>query len=130
MTDSGEFILSCIGVYKDTIKKLNDIVDNFEVDFQREDVQEAISLDPNNVGNTLIEELYKWVFENTLDEARGYLEENDVDDNTCESILEKVDEGFTYFINSSDSHLYFLDEEYFNSDDLRKVVFDYCDNFF
>lgn len=105
-----DFICICLSLYDSTCKKIDDICDNFNVDFSSEEFDEWISWRGQNpdiqLGNLIIKELYCKVIENAMDDFGEWLDE----------------EKFDYDANDLASHLYYDSGVISDSDDIERIV--------
>ena len=105
-----DFICICLGLYDSTCKKIDDICDDFDVDFSTEEFDEWISWRGQNpdiqLGNLIISDLYRKVIQNAMDDFGEWLDE----------------EKFDYDANDLASHLYYDSGVITDSDDIERIV--------
>ena len=105
-----DFICICLGLYDSTCKKIDDICDDFDVDFSTEDFNEWISLRGQNpdiqLGNLIISDLYRKVIQDAMADFGEWLDE----------------EKFDYDANDLASHLYYDRGVITDSDDIERIV--------
>lgn len=105
-----DFICICLGLYNSTCKKIDDICDNFGVDFGTEEVNEWIEWRRQNsdiqLGNLIISDLYRKVIKDAMDDYGEWLDE----------------EKFDYDANDLASHLYYDSGVVTDSDDIGRIV--------
>lgn len=105
-----DFICICLGLYDSTCKKIDDICDDFGVDFGTEEVNEWLEWRGQNseiqLGNLIISDLYRKVIKDAMDDYGEWLDE----------------EKFDYDANDLASHLYYDREVVTDSDDIERIV--------
>ena len=105
-----DFICICLGLYDSTCKKIDDICDDFDVDFSTEEFDEWISWRGQNpdiqLGNLIISDLYRKVIKNAMDDFGEWLDE----------------EKFDYDAKDLASHLYYDSGVITDSDDIERIV--------
>ena len=105
-----DFICICLGLYDSTCKKIDDICDDFDVDFSTDDFNEWISWRGENpdiqLGNLIISDLYRKVIQNAMADFGEWLDE----------------EKFDYDANDLASHLYYDSGVITDSDDIERIV--------
>ena len=105
-----DFICICLGLYDSTCKKIDDICDDFDVDFSTDDFNEWISWRGQNpdiqLGNLIISDLYRKVIQNAMADFGEWLDE----------------EKFDYDANDLASHLYYDRGVITDSDDIERIV--------
>lgn len=105
-----DFICICLGLYDSTCKKIDDICDDFGVDFGTEEVNEWLEWRGQNseiqLGNLIISDLYRKVIKDAMDDYGEWLDE----------------EKFDYDANDMASHLYYDREVVTDSDDIERIV--------
>lgn len=105
-----DFICICLGLYDSTCKKIDDICDDFGVDFGTEEVNEWLEWRGQNseirLGNLIISDLYRKVIKDAMDEYGEWLDE----------------EKFDYDANDLASHLYYDCGVVTDSDDIERIV--------
>ena len=105
-----DFICICLGLYDSTCKKIDDICDDFDVDFSTDEFNEWISWRGQNpdiqLGNLIISDLYRKVIKNAMDDFGEWLDE----------------EKFDYDANDLASHLYYDSGVITDSDDIERIV--------
>ena len=105
-----DFICICLGLYDSTCKKIDDICDDFDVDFSTDDFNEWISWRGQNpdiqLGNLIISDLYRKVIQNAMADFGEWLDE----------------EKFDYDANDLASHLYYDSGVITDSDDIERIV--------
>ena len=105
-----DFICICLGLYDSTCKKIDDICDDFDVDFSTEEFDEWISWRGQNpdiqLGNLIISDLYRKVIKNAMDNFGEWLDE----------------EKFDYDANDLASHLFYDIGVLTDSDDIERIV--------
>ena len=105
-----DFICICLGLYDSTCKKIDDICDDFDVDFSTDEFNEWISWRGQNpdiqLGNLIISDLYRKVIQNAMDDFGEWLDE----------------EKFDYDANDLASHLYYDSGVITDSDDIERIV--------
>ena len=105
-----DFICICLGLYDSTCKKIDDICDDFDVDFSTDEFNEWISWRGQNpdiqLGNLIISDLYRKVIQNAMDDFGEWLDE----------------EKFDYDANDLASHLYYDRGVITDSDDIERIV--------
>ena len=105
-----DFICICLGLYDSTCKKIDDICDDFDVDFSTDDFNEWISWRGQNpdiqLGNLIISDLYRKVIQNAMADFGEWLDE----------------EKFDYDANDLASHLYYDHGVITDSDDIERIV--------
>ena len=105
-----DFICICLGLYDSTCKKIDDICDDFDVDFSTDDFNEWISWRGENpdiqLGNLIISDLYRKVIQNAMADFGEWLDE----------------EKFDYDANDLASHLYYDRGVITDSDDIERIV--------
>ena len=78
-----DFICICLGLYDSTCKKIDDICDDFGVDFSTDEFNEWISWRGQNpdiqLGNLIISDLYRKVIKNAMDDFGEWLDEEKFD---------------------------------------------------
>ena len=105
-----DFICICLGLYDSTCKKIDDICDDFDVDFNTDEFNEWISWRGQNpdiqLGNLIISDLYRKVIQNAMADFGEWLDE----------------EKFDYDANDLASHLYYDSGVITDSDDIERIV--------
>ena len=105
-----DFICICLGLYDSTCKKIDDICDDFDVDFSTDEFNEWISWRGQNpdiqLGNLIISDLYRKVIQNAMADFGEWLDE----------------EKFDYDANDLASHLYYDSGVITDSDDIERIV--------
>lgn len=103
--ETKDFLCLCLGV---SSSKVDDICDDFDLDFDESDIQDIISdarrLD--DVGNILIMRLYQQVIDKAIESYGICLEEN----------------RFCIYANGRDSHLMYDSEEIYSWRDIEDIV--------
>ena len=105
-----DFICICLGLYDSTCKKIDDICDDFDVDFSTDEFNEWISWRGQNpdiqLGNLIISDLYRKVIKDAMEDYGEWLDEDKFD----------VD------VNDMCSHLFYDRETIYNSEDIERIV--------
>jgi hypothetical protein len=105
-----DFICICLGLYDSTCKKIDDICDDFDVDFSTDEFNEWISWRGQSpdiqLGYLIISDLYRKVIQNAMDDFGEWLDE----------------EKFDYDANDLASHLYYDSGVITDSDDIERIV--------
>ena len=105
-----DFICICLGLYDSTCKKIDDICDDFDVDFSTDDFNEWISWRGQNpdiqLGNLIISDLYRKVIQNAMADFGEWLDEA----------------KFDYDANDLASHLCYDRGVITDSDDIERIV--------
>ena len=105
-----DFICICLGLYDSTCKKIDDICDDFDVDFSTEEFDEWISWRGQNpdiqLGNLIISDLYRKVIKDAMEDYGEWLDED----------------KFDVEVNDMCSHLFYDRETIYNSEDIERIV--------
>lgn len=105
-----DFICICLGLYDSTCKKIDDICDDFDVDFSTDEFNEWISWRGQNpdiqLSNLIISDLYRKVIQNAMDDFGEWLDED----------------KFDVEVNDMCSHLFYDRETIYNSEDIERIV--------
>ena len=105
-----DFICICLGLYDSTCKKIDDICDDFDVDFSTEEFDEWISWRGQNpdiqLGNLIISDLYRKVIKDAMENYGEWLDED----------------KFDVEVNDMCSHLFYDRETIYNSEDIERIV--------
>ena len=105
-----DFICICLGVYDSTCKKIDDICDDFNVDFSTDEFNEWISWRGQNpdiqLGNLIISDLYRKVIKDAMEDYGEWLDED----------------KFDVEVNDMCSHLFYDRETIYNSEDIERIV--------
>ena len=105
-----DFICICLGLYDSTCKKIDDICDDFDVDFSTDEFNEWISWRGSNpdiqLSNLIISDLYRKVIQNAMDDFGEWLDED----------------KFDVEVNDMCSHLFYDRETIYNSEDIERIV--------
>ena len=105
-----DFICICLGLYDSTCKKIDDICDDFDVDFSTDEFNEWISWRGQNpdiqLGNLIISDLYRKVIKDAMEDYGEWLDED----------------KFDVEVNDMCSHLFYDRETILNSEDIERIV--------
>ena len=105
-----DFICICLGLYDSTCKKIDDICDDFDVDFSTDEFNEWISWRGQNpdiqLGNLIISDLYRKVIKDAMEDYGEWLDED----------------KFDVEVNDMCSHLFYDRETIYNSEDIERIV--------
>lgn len=105
-----DFICICLGLYDSTCKKIDDICDDFDVDFSTDEFKEWISWRGQNpdiqLGNLIILDLYRKVIKDAMEDYGEWLDED----------------KFDVEVNDMCSHLFYDRETIYNSEDIERIV--------
>jgi hypothetical protein len=97
-------------LYDSTCKKIDDICDDFDVDFSTDEFNEWISWRGQNLdiqlGNLIISDLYRKVIKDAMEDYGEWLDED----------------KFDVEVNDMCSHLFYDRETIYNSEDIERIV--------
>lgn len=99
-----EFINNCLGLYGNC-EYLDDIQENFNVELNESDIDEALQISPQDLSNAITSILFDKIIDKAVEE------------------LGLNEESFDYFVNGSlDTSLYYDDEEVNDWEDLEEIA--------
>lgn len=105
-----DFILIVLGLYESTCKKIDEICENFHLDFGTEEVNEWIELRGQNkdiqLGNLIVSDLYRHVIQDAVNSFGEHIEED----------------KFNYDANDIASHLYYDGDTINCWEDLERIA--------
>lgn len=104
-----EFICNCLGLYKPTIAKIDEIVESFDLDFDEVLTDTIIVETAQKCGKNMGNELIRICFDKIIDQA-------------CEQHGDSIRDKFDMYLNDFCSGLIFNEEEVFSLEDLEDEI--------